>query len=762
MQRLTETTWRKQMALACGLFLITFLLFARAAQCEFVNYDDGDYVFTNPHVRSGLTWESVSWAFTSTTHAANWHPLTWLSLQLDYDLFGLDAGSFHLSNVFFHALNAALLFVVLQRLTGQLWPSAAVAALFGWHPLHVESVAWVAERKDVLSTLFWILTLWAYLRYVQKPGIWRYLLVALALALGLMAKPMVVTLPCVLVLLDYWPLGRLTGQGAFPKASPGKLMLEKVPLLALSVGSCALTAIAQHNGQAISSLDLVPFSERLANAVEVYVAYLAQTIWPDKLAALYPLSHPSWSDASVWLALGILAAITAASLILIRSRPYLAIGWFWYLGTLVPVIGLVQVGEQSMADRYTYVPLIGIFIMAAWGGADLAKRYRLSMPAVASGVAVVSIALMVLTWRQIGCWKNTMTLWEHALEVKVPSVQAYHAIGFALTEQNKYAEAIEWYSKALELNPKHEPTLTNRGVAYRKIKEYDKALADFTAAIAINPKSYMAHYNLGVLYSVMGQPDRAEPEYLTVIALNPYDSKPHANLARHYLDARNMPQAQYHFLEALKRAPSAPVLVGLAETYLWQGDMARAIEASEEAIRFDPKSAQAYQNLSIAHYRLRNIPQAFQEARQAFQLAPESQILYLFLAFLLHEGGDRVQAKKMYDEFSRRDPKWKQIFIDTARQLATNSDAARRCGPKALEFALQACQAAGEPTPEMLDVLAMALAETGQMKQAVETTRQALKKAQESSQHAELITRLQAHLQSYEKGEPIRQAPASK
>ncbi len=381
---------RREILICLFLVLATLTVYWQVGNYEFVNFDDDKYIIENFHVQKGLTRDSVIWAFTA-THVSNWHPLTWLSHMLDFQLYGLNPSGHHLTNVFFHLVNTLLLFLVLKLMTGALWRSGLVAALFAVHPLHVESVVWVAERKDVLSTLFWMLTLWAYLGYTKRPGVKRYLVILLAFALGLMAKPMLVTLPFVLLLLDYWPLKRIElGQSAIglPAASqpstiankPGaqafRLLLEKTPMFVLAAVSSVVTFIVQKSGGAVGALETYPFKIRMANALLSYVIYLKKMIWPQNLAVFYP--HPGQS-LPMWQAAGAGLLLVVVSIAVIRAGrryPYLPVGWLWYVGTLVPVIGLVQVGDQAMADRYTYVSLIGLFIVVAWGVPDVARSWR--------------------------------------------------------------------------------------------------------------------------------------------------------------------------------------------------------------------------------------------------------------------------------------------------------------------------------------------------------------------------------------------------
>ncbi|MBW1896674.1 MAG: glycosyltransferase family 39 protein, partial [Deltaproteobacteria bacterium] len=454
---------RLKVAVLIGLTLLTFLVFWQVTSHEFVIFDDEVYVTQNDEVQKGLSWDGVAWAFT-TTHANFWHPLTWLSHMLDCRLFGLNPAGHHLTSLLLHIANTLLLFLVFHRMTGALWPSAFVAALFACHPLHVESVAWVSERKDVLSTLFWMLTLGAYVRYVEHPRGRAYLLAVVFFSLGLMAKPMLVTLPFVLLLLDYWPLDRLdfgqqshrpgdqAGHPGYPKSSFFHLLLEKVPFLVLSAVSCIVAYTAQAHGGAIKSSGVFSIDVRIANALISYVSYLEKTFWPHHLAVFYPHpgTWPVWQIAGAGL---LLVSISALVLLGMRKKPYLTLGWFWYLGTLVPVIGLVQVGIHAMADRYTYVPLIGVFIMIAWGLQDIAKRWRPQRVVLGLSAAAVICAFTISSARQLNHWQNSSTLFQHALNVTEDNYGAHNNLGLALAQRGKLDEAIDHYLRALEIKP---------------------------------------------------------------------------------------------------------------------------------------------------------------------------------------------------------------------------------------------------------------------------------------------------------------------
>ena len=474
---------------------------------SFINYDDGLYVYENPHVRGGLSKEGVSWAFT-TFDAANWHPLTWISHMTDVQLFGLDAGWHHRVNVLFHLANTALLFLVLWRMTGGLWQSAFVAALFAVHPLHVESVAWVAERKDVLSTLFWLLTMGAYLGYVRRPSVWRYLPVFVFLALGLMCKPMLVTLPFVLLLLDWWPLGRMSREGS-PVSEQWRISVpmvfrriwEKTPLLGLSAISCVITYIAQSQGKAVVSLGRITIGPRFSNTLVSYAIYLEQAVWPSSLAVVYP--HPATIGAGIpaWKIGGAVLLLAGISFLALRERqrrPYLAAGWMWYLGTLVPVIGLVQVGGAAHADRYTYVPLIGVFLAVAWGVPDLLpmRRWRQRVLGVAAGAVLA--ALTVAAWFQVGYWRDNVTLYSRALSVTEGNWLALSNLGAAYGNRGEPLEARRCFREAVRIRSDYAEAWYNLGVSAGRLGQKEEAIGYYREALRLQPEYALARNGLGL------------------------------------------------------------------------------------------------------------------------------------------------------------------------------------------------------------------------------------------------------------------------
>ena len=515
----------------------------------FINFDDPQYVAENAPVLDGLTQAGVAWAF-STGHAGNWHPLTWLSHMLDVELFGVDPGAHHTVSLVLHVLTTLVLFWILWRTTAAPGRSAFVAAIFALHPLHVESVAWIAERKDVLSALFFMLTIAAYVSYARRPSVARYAIVVICFALGLMAKPMLVTLPFVLLLLDVWPLQR-TKQSMF----------EKIPLFALAIASSIVTFLVQQQAGAVRTFDALPFTTRLANAVVAYVAYLWKAIWPTGLAPIYP--YPASQSILVVLgAAAFLAAITWAAWRWRRDRPYLLVGWLWYLGMLVPVIGLIQVGSQPIADRYTYLPLVGLSIAVAWG---LPRRSAAGAKAGAIAAAGVVIALAIGTRWQVSHWRTSIALWEHAVDAVPGNYRAHVNLGHALESVGKIDEAIAHDREALRIKPDYAEAHNNLGGALLERRRPAEAVIHLLKAVQLSPRYVTAHNNLGLALAATQQPDEAIAHFKQAVQLNPLFAPAHGNLG-----------------------------VALAQ----QGRFDEAVTAFREALRLQPDVVQARQNLA--------------------------------------------------------------------------------------------------------------------------------------------------------------------
>ncbi len=537
-----------------ALVVLTAIVYGPLHLAGFLPYDDPVYVTGNVHVRMGLTWEGVRWAFVS-TEAGFWHPLTWLSLMLDYEMYGLRAGGYHVTNVLFHILNTLILYWVLFRMTGASWRSGFVAGLFALHPLHVESVAWVAERKDVLSGFFWMLVMLGYVRYVERPGVWRYMWVVVLFMLGLMSKPMLVTLPFVLLLLDVWPLGRYRWGGGGAGTSAVRLIGEKIPLFALAAGAGVVTIQTVAAAGALPDMTDMPLDVRIAHALVSYVLYIWKMIWPLDLAVFYP--HPGhwplWATASAVLFLG---SVTALCILSLCNRPYIAIGWLWFVGTMVPVIGLVQVGSHGMADRYTYIPLIGLFVLGVWGAEDLFRRFGddWRIPAVLS--AVLLTILTGLSWRQAQYWRDSSALYGHALRVTENNYLAYNNLGAVLMDAGKYDEAMRHFQKVLEIRPRYPIAHNNAGNLYALRKDYKRAVEHFQKAVQYAPNYYEARRNWGDVLIQKGDPDGALALYEPLRAQNPADPELLNNVGVAWVCKGDPDRAVIYFRQAVRLNPA--------------------------------------------------------------------------------------------------------------------------------------------------------------------------------------------------------------
>jgi hypothetical protein len=521
---ISSNSGRWQLPLA--LFLIaglTVAVYWPVLYSEFINYDDTDYVVKNMVVRQGLTLKGFVWSFTA-FHAANWHPLTWLSHMLDVELFDLNPMGHHATSLLLHTLNSVLLCLLLHRLTGFIGRSMFVAMLFAIHPLHVESVAWVAERKDVLSTLFWLLSMWAYAWYVRKPCLRRYLTVIVFFALGLMAKQMLVTLPFVLLLMDYWPLNRLAlfkGEGETGRSSMKILLIEKIPLFVMSAAASLATLLAQGAGGAIRhGEDESTTLLYIGNAFLSYVKYIQNMLWPMDLALFYPFEASAVTVFKVAGAVTLLAAISAFAVSQGKNRPYLVFGWFWFLITLLPVIGFIKVGAQAIADRYTYVPLIGLFLLVAWGMAEIAGKWRKGFLAARVGAFVAIVVLSVLTVTQVRYWQNSYTLFDHALTVVKRNWLAHNNMGILLSQHHRNDEAILHFRESVRINPNGSVGFKNLGNAYQMAGKSSEAIKAYREVIRLAPNDVEGHYRLGFAYLLSGNTDLAYREYEQLMSLD--------------------------------------------------------------------------------------------------------------------------------------------------------------------------------------------------------------------------------------------------
>jgi tetratricopeptide (TPR) repeat protein len=745
-----ENRNRKQVMVA-GLLLAlgTLAVYLPVLGLDFTNYDDTEYVTENPAVRAGLTWPGLAWAF-SHFHSGNWHPLTWVSHMLDCQLFGLNPAGHHFTSLLFHSANTVALFLVLGWLTGTVWRSAMVAGLFALHPLHVESVAWIAERKDVLSTFFGLLSIWAYAKYVRihasrfpHPF---YLLALGCFALSLMSKPMLVTLPFVFLLIDFWPLGRLRfgpgKNGDQPAARLSSLLLEKIPLFALSAASCVVTFLAQKSGGAVASLQELPLGARAGNAVVSYSRYLAKTFWPAELAVIYP-AVPHWPAGIVVLAIVILAATTAISAAQSRRRPYLIFGWAWFLGMLLPVIGLVQVGNHSIADRYTYLPVIGLFIMLSWGLAELTERFPPGMrPAVAMATkpanwlthspgrviwSLVFGALVVLcgliTHSQLQYWRNTETLFRHALAVTGDNFVAWNSLGFFYAGKSQGEQARGCFDAAIAINPGN--AFSWSGLARVSLDEgrYDDAINQGRAALKLDPRLADVHATLGRALAKQNKIDQAIVEYYEALRLRPDNGPAHYNLAN--------------------------VLAG-------RGQLAEARRHYQQALRLDPGSADGHNNLAYVLAQEGKLNESISEFRAALALNPALWQGHFGLAEALNRAGQTREAIEQYRQVLKERADFPEALNRLAWIQAVNDAPPMRDGAEAVRLAQRACDLTQNKQPIYVLTLAAAYAEAGRFGDAIDAAQKARALA-ELSGKTNLVRQSEVMVELFRGARPYRE-----
>jgi tetratricopeptide (TPR) repeat protein len=737
----------------CALLAAAVLLvFGQTLRHGFINCDDGPYVYDNPHVVKGLTLAGIVWAFTH-SHAGFWHPLTWISHMLDCQLYGLNAGGHHLTNVLLHMATTILLFLVLRQMTGlrqdkaassapadTLWPSAFVAAVFAIHPLRVESVAWVAERKDILSGLFFMLTLLMYARYAQNcaksqvSGVrWLrscdYWLAVLFFALGLMSKPMLVTVPFVLLLLDYWPLRRFVlpsqnGTSQLSTPHPVQLVLEKLPLFLLAIAAGFVAFLTQKSDGAVATLEGLPLGSRLANGLVSYVTYILKMFWPDNLAIFYPYPAkvPTWeiAVAGALLLFGTMSAVMFA-----RRRPYLLVGWLWYLGMLVPVIGLVQVGDQAWADRFTYLPQIGLYLVVVWAIKDLAASWRWRRQVLDVAAFSVIAALMACSWKQTSYWRNDESLWGHTLACTSGNYLAHNYLGYWLVAQGRTAEALEHYQKALEINPYYPDARNNLGTLFLNQGRIDEAINQFKKALEIEPNYLNAHYNLGNALLEVGRIDEAIVQFRRALEIKPDDADTYYNL-------------------------------GVALMRVGRSD--EAIGCFQKVIEFKPDSVGAYNNLALVLFTQGKFNEAIKEYQRTLELMPNYADAHYMLGCALQGQRKFDAAIVQFQEVLKLEPGHVMAQNSLAWLLATCPEASLRDGGKAIELAKQAEQLSGGNHPEILDTLAAAYAEAGRYPEAVETARRALSLI--ATQNNKLLAdALQMRLKLYEANAPFHEKP---
>jgi tetratricopeptide (TPR) repeat protein len=717
------------------LALAVFAVFGQTLGYEFVNFDDGLYVYQNAVVMKGLTFQGVSYVFTHQM-CDFYHPLTMMSLMLDNQVYGLHPIGYHLTNVLLHATTTVLLFLVLRQMmgartdksagtartqAGALWPSAFVAAVFAIHPLRAESVAWVTERKDVLSGLFFVLTLGAYVRYSRTSfSLVRYLTVIFLFALGLLSKPSLVTLPFLLLLLDYWPLGRMQ-----PAASRSRFkvlfrpIIEKIPLFALSAASSVATILTQQH--LLATVGELPLLSRMGYAVVSYVVYLGQMFYPGNLAVLYPFTQKSLLLPEVVLALTLVACISAGVLALQRRCPYLVVGWLWYLGMLVPMIGLVHVGTVARADRFTYLAQIGVCIMVAWAAWDLSVPWRYGRRILGVGALSVIVTLMSCAWKQTSYWRNSESLWTHTLACTVNNAAAYNGLGYAILQKGSVDEAIIYFQKALQINPNYAEAQLNLGIALLQKGSVDEAIAHFQKVLQIDPNFAEGHLNLGYALLEMGRVDEAIAQFQKALQIRPDFAEAHNNLGNALLQKGNVDEAIVH---------------------------------CQKALQINPNIAEAHNNLANALFQKGNVDEAIAHYRQALQIRPDFAEAHNNLGNALLQKGNVDEAIAHYQQALQIRPDFAEALNKLAWVLAICPQASLRNGSKAVELAQRANRLTGDGNPVVLCTLAAAYGEAGRFPEAVETAQRALRLAEIQSNSA-LADAIRSQLQLYQAGIPF-------
>jgi tetratricopeptide (TPR) repeat protein len=690
---------RQVLFISIALVAATLAAYEPIRHNDFVSYDDTTYITENPNVTGGITQHSIVWAFT-TGHSSNWHPLTWLSHMLDYEIYGLNPLGHHITNVLIHIVNSLLLFWILRKMTGTIWTSAFVAGVFALHPLQVDSVAWAAEKKTVLSGLFWLLTIAVYIHYTKQPRLGRYLLLFVVFGFCIMTKPVVVTLPLVLLLLDYWPLERVKwGQLGTPssptkvirhKASMGRLITEKIPLFALSAILCLITFVSQKSGGAVIELETVPLDYRIANMFFSYIRYIGKMIWPSRLAVFYPYHIADLSVTTVIICAALFALITILAIYTYRQNKHITTGWLWYVVTLVPVIGLVQAGFQSLANRYMYLPMLGLLIIIAWSAKDLIVKHPQLKAVTAVMGTIVLLSLLILTRAHVRHWQNSITLFEYALKTTTNNATAEVNYGIALLhEAGRFDEVISHLRKAVRLNPTFAIARYNLGKILLQQGKSNEAIECFNELLQQNGDSAEAHFNLAVAFNMQKKYDDAIKHLAKVLEIDP-----------NYPDARNKMEI----------------------TLIISGRTNDAFAYFNEILRTSKDPAEEYTNLGVVYTQAGKYELAIQSFTKAVELKPNSTTTLNNLAWTLATTGD--------------------VSVSDAN--------------KAVELAQHACELTGYKNPSFLDTLAAAYAAAGKFDDAVKTAKQALDIAKSGDQEG-LTNEIQSHIKLYQAGQPHRQ-----
>jgi tetratricopeptide (TPR) repeat protein len=744
---MTEKLKKPQILLIyIALAMVTIIAFEQVRNNDFTNYDDSTYVTENRHIQEGLTVDSVLWAFTA-TEASNWHPLTWISHMVDWQLFGPNAAGHHITNLLIHILNVLLLFGVLKAMTRAVWPSAFVAVLFAIHPLHVESVAWVAERKDVLSGLFWMLTMAAYAYYVKSPRIGRYLLVFLSFALGLMAKPMLVTLPFVLLLLDYWPLDRFKIQKENDKKVFSAMLLisEKIPLFMLSIFSCVITFIVQQGGGVVANMEAVSVDYRVANTMISYASYITKMIVPTSLAVLYPL-RPSGTLLLPSIICGIiLVAITIYIICWSRQKCFMVTGWLWYLGTLVPVIGLVQVGVQAMADRYTYLPSIGIFIIFAWSISCITRRWRYQRPMLIISAMAVIIALTICTRMQVKRWHNSITLFQHAIAVTNANYISYYNLGVAFKNKGEFTEAMDCYRKIEKMKPEFPEIYYSIGNLLKAQDKFDEALDNYRHALKLRPDYVDAIVNMATAMKMQGEMEQAVEKWKEAIEIDPDCAEAHSSLALAMAQQGKYNLAVEHFNHALRIEPDSESYYILGIIYHKFGKYGQAVENYKNAIRLEPDNPTNHFHIALTYSAVGDVEKAVYHYNEALKIKPDYADAFVNLGGVLKSQDKTEEAIEVWKKALEFQPENPGICLN----LSLAMTGLGRYN-QAVIFAEKACLLTDYKQPRMLDTLAIAYAATKDYNRAVETTQKAIDVCRGSGRD-NLVKELEKKVELYRK-----------
>jgi tetratricopeptide (TPR) repeat protein len=740
---------RRVAGLCLGLAVLTLTVFGQTLGCQFVNFDDAGYVYENPVVARGLTLKGLLWAFSF--HCDNWHPLTWLSHELDCQLYGLRPGGHHLTNVLLHTATVVLLFRLLRRMTGALWRSALVAAVFAIHPLRVESVAWVAERKDVLSGLFFVLTLGAYVRYAENLKFqisnfkFHYALALVFFVCGLMSKPMVVALPLVLLLLDYWPLQR--------KESARRLVMEKAPFLALSAAACVVTLFAQTGAE--QSIESFPLRLRLANALASCMIYLGQMVFPAGLAVFYPYAHnglPAWEVA---LAATLLAGLSGVAWARRRTQPWMLVGWLWYLLMLLPVLGVFQVGEQAHADRYTYLPQIGIYVALTWLAAEWSAKWHVGRAVIGSLMAGVVGALMICAWKQTSYWKTNEILWRHAVDCTSGNYLALNNLGVALDHDATVDEAIALFQKAVQIDPRYAMGQFNLGNALLNKGHADEAIEHYQRALEIWPGYAEAHNNLANAILPKGQVDEAMAHYQTALKLKADYAQAHLGLGTVLLQKGKVDEAIAQYQLSLQINPGyAEAHYNLGLAFLQKGSVDDAIAQFQESLRLKPDNAEAHGNLANVLLQKGKADEAMAHYQAALQLKPDSAEEHVNFGAALLQMGRAPEAIAQFQKTLQLQPDNPQALNSLAWLLATSPEASLRNGNKAVQLAQRANELAGGNNPAVLRTLAAAFAEAGKFDEAKRIVQQAIELTRTVGRQ-DWAQQLNKELLRYQAGRPL-------